>query len=104
MFSDGCRANFDYSNGLSSGWVKEKLDIPVRLRRQQNGGHVLGSYIWLQTHEPFQVPDDMKMTPRSCKKSLPHEIHPPEPGEFVFMHDNAFYRDSLVTRVFLRIF
>ena len=35
MFTDECRATLDGPDGFSRGWVLNKLDIPVRLRRQQ---------------------------------------------------------------------
>ena len=40
MFTDECRATLDGPDGFSRGWVLNKLDIPVRLRRQQGGGGV----------------------------------------------------------------
>ena len=41
MFTDECRATLDGPDGFSRGWVLNKLDIPVRLRRQQGGGGVM---------------------------------------------------------------
>ena len=41
MFTDECRATLDGPDGFSRGWVLNKLDISVRLRRQQGGGGVM---------------------------------------------------------------
>ena len=40
-FTDECRATLDSPDGFSRGWVLNKLDIPVRLRRQQGGSGVI---------------------------------------------------------------
>ena len=41
MFTDECRAPLDGPDGFSRVWVLNKLDIPVRLRRQQGGEGVM---------------------------------------------------------------
>ena len=58
MFTDECRATLDGPDGFSRDWVLNKLDIPVRLRRQQGEGvmfwaAILGSNLI----GPFKVPD-----------------------------------------------
>ena len=42
MFTNECRATLDGTDGFSRGWVLDKLEIPVRLRRQQGGQLFLG--------------------------------------------------------------
>ena len=61
MFTDECRATLDGPDGFSRGWVLNKLDIAVRLRRQQVGGGVkfwaafLGSKLISPSNDRFHV-------------------------------------------------
>ena len=64
MFTDECRATLDGPGGFSRGWVLNKLDIPVRVRRQQGGGGVIfwAAILGSKLIGPFKVPDRVKMT------------------------------------------
>ena len=97
---------------FSRGWVLKKLDIPVRLRRQQGGGGVMfwAAILGAKLIGPFKVPDGVKTTAFTytefLEQNLIPEIHLLQPGlhdNFVFMHDNAPSHASLMARVFLRI-
>ena len=111
IFTDECRATLVGPNEFSRSWVLNKLDIPVRLRRQQGGEGVM---FWAAILEskligPFKVPDGVKMTAFTytefLEQSLIPEIHLQEPGHqdnFVFMHDSAPSNASPMARVFLR--
>ena len=112
LFTDECRATLDGPDVFSRGWVLNKLDIPVRLRRQQGGGRVMlwAAILGSKLIGPFKVPDGVKMTAFTytefLEQNLIPEIHLLKPGlqdTFVFMHDNAPYQASLMARIFLRI-
>ena len=116
MVTDECRATLDGPDRFSRGWVLNKLDIPVRLRRQQGGRGVMfwAAIIGSKLIGPFKVPDGGKMTAFTYTEFLEQimfpEMHLLEPGLqdiFVFMHDNAPSHASLMhpplVRVFLRI-
>ena len=64
MFTDECRATLDCPDGVSRCWVLNKLDIPVRLRRQQGEGGVMfwAAIFGSKLIGPFKVPDFVKMT------------------------------------------
>ena len=64
MFTNECRATLDGTDGFSRGWVLDKLEIPVRLRRQQGGGGVMfwAAILGSNLIGPSKVPDGVKMT------------------------------------------
>ena len=41
IFTDECRATLDGPDGFPRGWILNKLDTSVRLRREQGGGGVM---------------------------------------------------------------
>ena len=111
-FPDECRATLDGPDGFSRGWVLNKLDIPVRLRRQQGGRGAMfcAAIIGSKLIGPFKVPDGVIMAAFTytefLEQNLILELHLLEPGlqnNFVFMHDKAPSHASLMARVFLRI-
>ena len=112
MFTDECRATLDGSDGFSRGWILNKLDIPVRLRRQQGGGRVMfwAAICGSKLIGPFKETNGVTMTAFTYTEFLEQNLIPEidllEPGlqdNFVFMHDNAPSHASLMARVFLRI-
>ena len=109
MFTEECRATVGGPDGFSRGWVLNKLDIPLRLRRQQGGGGVMfwTAILGSKLIGLFKVPDGLKMTTftynQFLEQNLIPEIHLLEPGlqdNFVFMHDNAPSHASLMARLF----
>ena len=111
MFTDECRATLDGPDGFSRGWVL-KLDIPVRLRRQQGRGRVMfwAAILGSKFIGAFKVPDGVKKTVFTytgfLEQNLIPKIHLLELGlqdRFVFMHDIAPSHASLIAKVFLRI-
>ena len=111
-FSDECRATLDGPDGFSRGWVLNKLNIPVRLRRQEGREGVMfwAAILGSKLIGPFKLPDSKKMAAFTytefLEQNLIPEIHLLEPGlqnKFVFMHDNAPSHASLMARIFLRI-
>ena len=89
-----------------------KLDIPVRLRRQQGGGGVMfcAAILGSKLIGPFKVPDGVKMIAFTYTEFLEQKLiserqllGPGLQDNFVFMHDNAPSHESLMARVFLRI-
>ena len=112
MFTDECRATLDGPDGFSRGWVLNKLDIPVRLRRQQGGGRIMfwAAILGSKFIGAFKVSDGVKKTVFTytgfLEQNLIPKLHHLEPGlqdSFVFMHDNAPSHASLIAKVFLRI-
>ena len=110
LFTDENRTTLDGPDGFSRGWVLNKLDIPVRLRRQQGGGGVMfwAAVLGSKLISSSKVPDGVKMTAFTyteiLEQNLILEIHLLEPGlqdNFVFKHDNAPSHASLMARVFL---
>ena len=110
--TDECRSTLDGPDGFSKGWVLNKLDIPVRLRRQQGDGGVMfwAAILGSKLIAPFKVPEGVKMSAFTYtefqERNLIPKTHLLEPGLqdiFVFMDDNAPSHASLMARVFLRI-
>ena len=78
LFTDECRATLEDPDGFSRGWVLNKLDIPVRLRRQQGGGVVKfwAAILGSKLIGPFKVKYGVKVTAFTYTEFLEQNLIP----------------------------
>ena len=81
-FTDECRGTLDSPDGFSRGCVLNKLDIPVRLRRQQGGSGVIfwAAIFGSKFIGPFKVQDSVKMTAFTYTEILEQNLIPEKPS------------------------
>ena len=98
IFTDECRATMDGPDGWARGWVLDKRQPRLRMRRQQGGGGVI---FWAGIQGsaiigPFMVPEGIKINAKAYCELLDKFLLPwleNQPllrrKKLFFQHDNA---------------